>query len=479
MKAGKVQPMLGLGEEEHQSFFRPASWMTKIQFTQQLIQNNNVIISILSEPNSGKTTFARILADSVAPEIKTALLTANPLFKPDVLLQQMTKALECTADNIADLITQANNNYGATLLIIDDAHFLTQAFIKDMLDALQTQSTTTFHVALVANFSLTISLNNLAQLYPDAIHSIELGPLSSKETESFLRDKLQAHPQVEALLTAERVQEFYELTEGSIVGINTQASAFFTTGSVDKAPKKKSQWILPTVAAGVGIIAFGVVYYMNNMAVGSLPPTEVVTELPTPAAIVEPTQPVQAKIEDEPILDSEIPAYTLAANYQAIQPTSLRKINLIDEAAEAAVPVDANYVVMDKVLVIPKVVSSKAAKDSVVAVNASKSTQTPTVAAKNSVANPGKSITVAANGYTIQLLASHKRNELLSFAKTHQIQGKAKIYQAKSGGVNWYVLTYGSYDQRTAAKQAVNTLPKSLAKLKPWVRDLAQLKSAG
>jgi DamX protein len=469
MKAGQVQPMLGLEEGETQPFFKPASWMTKIQFTKKLIQNNNVIISILSEPNSGKTTFAKILTASLAPEVKSVLVTANPLFEPHVLMQQIAQALACTAENATDLVTQINSDAAHVLLILDDAHFLPQAFIKELVEALQKLEVSFLHIALVANFSLTAVLNNLSQLYTDAIHSIELGPLSAKETDNLLRDRFQGHPQVEALLTNDRVQQFFDLTEGSIVGINTQMAAFFNDPAIEKNAIKRKKWVMPTVAAS--ILALGAVYYLQMFPSDSQPLVQIVNELPKPSPKIEPDKPIQARIEEEPILNSEIPEYTLAANHQALQPTSLRKINLFENSTEGMPSVDDAFVVMDKVIVIPKVISSKAAKDGVSAVHKPQLPAAPTTTVQKSIA--------AANGYTIQLLASHRRNELLQFAKNHHIEGKIKILTAQNHGVNWYVLTYGNYNQRSLAKVAINNLPKTLAKLKPWIRDLKELKSSG
>lgn len=461
MREVNVQPRLESQAESVLTLLKPKSWLTKIEFIKHLVQGSNVLISILGEQSGGKSTFANILLATLAPKVNAVVVTASPLFELHSILSQIGQALNHQGEmRLENFIAECQAEKTPTLIILDDAHFLPQSFIVEILDAIAQQEHAYFHVCLVSNFSLALSLNKMSESYPNLIHSVELGPLTEQETENILRDKFQAQPGMQAQLTQERIKQFYELTEGSIVGINTQMGAFFN----QQLPKKRKPWLFATVAAVIAAMAVGVTYILNNVVSTSLPSVEVIAQLPQPIPTTSPT---------EAALPSEIPAFTFASVRQELQATSLRKIDFLipdDEHASA----DDTLVVMDKVLVIPKVVGNKATKPA----------GAPKVAAvvtpKKVVANPQKSVVkIPAGTFTIQLLASHSKSELEHFAKVHHIKGKMKILRSQSRNVNWYVLTYGEYKQRGLAKQAVNHLPSVLAKLNPWVRQLSELKSTG
>ncbi len=161
---------------------KPVSWLAKIDFIAHLVLDNNlannVLISILGEQGSGKTTFATLLQTELFPKIKSCVFAASPLFDRAICLQQMGVLLGISGDpSISSFIEHSNAQKTHTVLVIDDAHHLPVAFIEDILKALQQQGRGGyFHVCLVSGFSLVPILNKLAQgTYTDMIHSIEPG----------------------------------------------------------------------------------------------------------------------------------------------------------------------------------------------------------------------------------------------------------------------------------------------------------------
>ena len=473
MSEGIGQPRIGSVEEPSQPF-KPASWSTKIDFIKQLILGNNVLISILGEQNGGKTTFATFLATTLSPTIKSILVTANPLFSLDDLLNQIGEKLTHKGEmSLANFINESQETAIHTLVIIDDAHFLPNSFVESTLEALKQQDKSSyFHICLVSNYSLAAALNNLGtQHYQDMVHSIELGPLTEKETASYVREQLQFQPGIENSLTHERIKQFHQLTEGNIVGINTQMTAYFNHEKPMLLPKSKIRRNIAATAA-VLIVVFGSAYLWNTNEVQSIPAQNVAIVLPQPMPDAANSQnsalqasaaaPVTVAVEDT-AFTSSVPSYTLASTRQELQATSLRRINLVQDEANLAA--DDSMVVMDKVVIIPKHIKVEPAKQIAIAKPTVKPVVKPT-AVRAAVSNVDK--------FTIQLLASQSKADLLRFAKVNSID--AKVFRTQNHGKSWYVLTYGQYKGRDAAKQAISHLPKSLAKLKPWVREVNDLK---
>ncbi|MGE3319181.1 MAG: outer membrane beta-barrel protein [Candidatus Berkiella sp.] len=81
------------------------------------------------------------------------------------------------------------------------------------------------------------------------------------------------------------------------------------------------------------------------------------------------------------------------------------------------------------------------------------------------------------NPYTLQLLAARSEENVKKFIRQHDLQNSAYIVRTQRKGKEWYVLLYGEYESKAAAKQASKMLPHSLqkAKLKPWIRPLKSM----
>ena len=77
--------------------------------------------------------------------------------------------------------------------------------------------------------------------------------------------------------------------------------------------------------------------------------------------------------------------------------------------------------------------------------------------------------------FTLQLFGTHQHEGVESFIRQHRLKGKVVMFKTQRGGRDWYVLVYGSYTDRSKAKQAISKLPASLARSTPWVRSFASI----
>lgn len=72
--------------------------------------------------------------------------------------------------------------------------------------------------------------------------------------------------------------------------------------------------------------------------------------------------------------------------------------------------------------------------------------------------------------YTIQLLVAVNKDWLNKFAHKTHITKQSQIFMMQNDKKAEYVLTYGSYKTKAAAEYGLNTLPKDVQKLKPFIR---------
>ncbi len=81
--------------------------------------------------------------------------------------------------------------------------------------------------------------------------------------------------------------------------------------------------------------------------------------------------------------------------------------------------------------------------------------------------------------FTVQLLGAFSQENVKKFIQQYNLENNAYIATTKRKGKDWYVIVYGDYPSRQAAKLASQNLPASVknARLKPWVRSIKDVQA--
>lgn len=80
--------------------------------------------------------------------------------------------------------------------------------------------------------------------------------------------------------------------------------------------------------------------------------------------------------------------------------------------------------------------------------------------------------------YTIQLMGTADKEDIVNFVNNHHLQDKASYFHTFYLNQDWYILVFGQYATYAQAIQAMNGLPENLQRLKPWVRTIASVQNA-
>lgn len=443
--------------ESQTKILKPSSWLAKIDDINQLVISNNILISILGEHRSGKTSFANLLQAELSLKLKTVLMTASSAVDKDLFLQQLGSILELSSETSIDkYVVVINERKSPVLLIIDDAEFLPANFIEEILKVLHEQgSNGCFKVCLLSSFSLMATLNKLTEdKYPGMVKSIEVGLLTEQETKIFVEENLRTLSAIKNKITNKKMKQFFKITAGDIATVNRHLIDFFSNNST------KSASFLRNTGVAVGVFFASVLIVVIILS-------QDFKSAPVQVAGLESRDKAIQELRVEPILDSEVPAYTLNVSRQEINATSLRKLELSSDEDD----LNNASVVVDKVIVAPKIINVKTRKD--VAHLESNLSDVDKVQQKakspKAIATKDKSI------FTIQILASNNQAKIEKFILIHNLAGKTEVHHINRQGLGWYVLTYGEFTNRQYAKEALRKLPSDIQQLKPWVRNKSSL----
>ncbi|WP_131780943.1 SPOR domain-containing protein [Legionella gresilensis] len=434
--------------------YKPHNWLAKINFINHLVLFNDLMIVIMAEQGGGKTSFIHLLRENLDLDINVNLIDAKtPLAEAQVLtaLEKFCQRPSSIKPQLSELVKEVNILKKHILIIIDNAHCLKEGFLKSLLEEVRKYQHSFFHICLATDFSLNPLLNSLhGDTYKDLIHTIELGPLSKRETRKYLLKKLPISKGINKNLTDKCVNEFYNLTSGHIAQINTHLDAFFKSNKTNQLPLFKSinlmggLFLLVLLIAYVGKIKFKASENSVSEFSNSFTPTTLVAE--------------HQNIIQVPLVESN-------------QVTTLVKKS-IDRALEQVFlnkEVSSNYV--SHMHVINEEVSkvAQAALIEEVELSLLKSNLQPI---NNFFETHLVSNAVAENPYfTIQLGAGPNKEKLQHFLTKNMISN-AQISHIKLNGKDWFIVTLGQYSQAKQAKMALNHLNPKLLKLKPWVRKL-------
>ncbi|PCJ47714.1 MAG: hypothetical protein COA99_00120 [Moraxellaceae bacterium] len=77
--------------------------------------------------------------------------------------------------------------------------------------------------------------------------------------------------------------------------------------------------------------------------------------------------------------------------------------------------------------------------------------------------------------YTLQMIGARDEPAVRLFISRYPSLKEVAYYRTLYKGKPWFVVVYGQFGSKQAAKQAVELLPKKLATSKPWTRQLAQV----
>lgn len=443
------------------TLFKPGSWFAKIDFINHLILFNNVVINVLSEKEGGKTSFNLLLQNNLDQQIKYCAITAQASSSKEYIIYELAKSLKLDEPkpNLACLLAHINAGKAHHLIIIDDAQYLPDDFIKEAIHLIKKQDNFGFfHLCLISDHSIIPILNRLP-IKPsnDFIHTIELSSLNENETRAYVLQRLNDKQLIKKAPTDLELKQFYQLTKGNMSKINDKLDSFISS-CTNKAKDKKIHMLqgasILICAAFVLKVSFWHFSPKTTLASDNTQHSVGVLSTINMPIMESKIVPIPINLTSEPrLLISKIPSLQDGSKKSQLVHFEFPKIPLNDFLKEEQET--KTMALVDKVIVIPKMnhLNPKPVKNI-----ASKSSSSP---------------------YTIQLLAARNSKKIQNLKQHNKFLADTQIrYFSNEQGI-WYILILGAYKNRSEALSHIKKLPHDLAKLNPWIRSMSGLESIG
>lgn len=468
---------------------------------------SELVLAVTGPWGSGKTVLRHAMAAAGKESVLSVVVSALKSSDAAGIAQQIAYALQITHADIMSLLHAVEQSVLAgkdVHLLVDDAEALDASALLLLQRLASGNGRARCKVFLFGEPALQSMLQDMAGADGGAgYHLIELEPWTVEEAEGYVQQRLQSAGRGLDLFTGQELGALLERGLGWPGVINQQAQELLLERlSADERSKPAAAPLLrgKAVLPYRHLVALLVVAFLFIFAWYQLDDSK---DKPARAGLTEPvsTSPGQKGPTAQKRVMLDLPASEpAAASRPALQPQQVaveRQAALVPPPPPVEEPVTA----------VPEPVVAAPVPPPAPQVAAAQ--QVPETPAVPPAAQPGPARAPAkpaeppkppkpkvaaavaerraatatadnwyaaqpAQGYTLQLFATASEQNARQFvqANGNQFHYFRKVHQ----GQQLFVVTHGRFDNATAAKAAIERLPESLRRNKPWPRTFASIR---
>lgn len=502
-----------------------------------LCQFSNNLLIVLGSYSVGKTRMAQALIDALDDADDICFLEGQITSTFDSLMTGVLDQFELPdIETFTEFVKRQSDTDGLAVLIIDNAHHLTDDVLLQLINLMSSGQDTRVHIVFFAESHLLPRIQDL-NIGNIVLSDFQLIKFSLAETVDYLNFRMEMADYLgPEVFTESMVEPWWRQSRGQLLELHecAQDKLLASTASSSSPPRRHVNYGKKTLpvphmvgAAALGaVLIMGLIYWSGDSssshkeppklaAIPASKPLEQSQSVTVSQAAVSAPSVAQTSIAanaaptSPPIETNEEPVKS-AAPAATTTTAAVANVAASSAAQVQSVPVPASQVVKENVIPLVKTNSLPASElptkvSSASAVKEVKKVEVPPekvekiekekVVAKKIEAQvvspppasvPTKSVpeTVgyseqektllswSESDFTLQLVGLSSEKAARDFIAQQPNRKDLLLFKSLRQGKDWFVVVTGRYPSSASARQAAQQLPESQKKATPWSRDL-------
>lgn len=484
----------------------PPSWQGLQQQIVYLAQFGNSVQVIHGEEGAGKTTFFNRLLQRdfgrSAVGVQAETHSSLEIFFRSILIQlglrpepHATRGELIAA--LRSFVQTQHKERSRTVLLVDDAHVLSDSELGALLSLLQGHSDAGFglHIVMLAETGFAARLDALGVLDVE-VHDAPLPPFSPSEVNALLQ---QLETSMGFTLDAsDQAQRMWHQSKGLPGKILELAYLLRPAPTVDKAMSLRG---LPVGHFAALLLLSGVLIWAFLVRTPENPPRTEAQSLPVPLAIPPKNDAINGGIDSPEPAPADVviavPSQTDSASLNT--PTIPELSSAADEVVsqtdvvpqpddqsspspepngaslEVAAPPGANLDAEEAAesdMKLKSELSAQAEKAPKPAPPSRDSNIKSNVAADPWITAEQELLRLPASGFVLQLMATSTADAIRSYIALQPNSKNLRMYRSSRNGKTLYIVVEGFYADKAAAQAAIVNLPEHQRRAGPWPKPV-------
>lgn len=505
-------------DDHHFPFYTGAQRGKVLDQLLHLCQFSNNLLVVVGEYGVGKTRMAQALIDSLDDADDICFLEGEVASTFDMLFSEMAKQFDLPEKSaFTDFVYKQASDDGLAVLIVDNAHHLSDAVLLQLIDLIQSGAELRLHLVFFAEPHF---LSRIAQF--EALNLVlsdfSLERFSLVEAVDYLNFRMEMADYLgPELFTESKVDVWWRQSQGQLLVLHEYAQekllASVSTPPTFSLARKNLPipHIIGAAVLGAGLL-MGLMYWgggtstpesleanvAHSIAISQMASSSVPREIGSQENVTVTTNIVDA--QTQPLVEAAEPAKTSVnvtppAMSMATVASSTAASDTTQETPyiqQSVVPlVQTNAIQVKPSEKLPEPSSGSLKKDvkkpslpvDTVKPSAKLDVKPTTekvkpIVSKGNYSEQEKTIlSWSESDFTLQIVGLSSEKAVRDFVAEQANKKDLLVFKSVRQGKDWFVVITGRYPSSAKARQVASTLPAAQKKAVPWPRDLKTIQN--
>lgn len=477
-------------DDPHFPFYTGAQRRQILEQLLHLCQFSHNLLVVTGDYGVGKTRMAQALIDALDDADDICFVEGQINSDINSLLAEVYEQFELSGElAFSEFCQKKSEQDGLVVLIIDNAHHLSDDVISDLINLLQENVKSRLHLVLFAEPHL---LSRLEQVdAPDLVLTdFSLEKFSLSDAVDYLNFRMEMADYLgPEVFTESKVESWWRQSQGQLLSLHehAQEKLLASVSSSRDVVRARSNQLVPHIVAAsalMGVLLFGYFYWGHDSSPKSISPVP----SPTPA-VPQAVLPVQPAVKSESVVasvssTSAAPVVNQSVTSVPIQQNSAT-VKTEPVIKQSVVPLVQTNALDSKVLPKQSQLSASQSSKELKKLSVSSEPSRIAVAAKSKDVNIVSTKTASeltdqekailswgASEFTLQLVGLSSEKAAHDFIAAQPNKKDLLLFRSLRQGKDWFVVVTGRFPTSAKARQAVQNLPSAQSAASPWPREI-------